>query len=290
MKCTSELGETYLKVVAVLAVIGCIAIAGIFLNSDSTSQTDADEIVNSVILVAKQAKEQLDAQRQLEDQEENTAEERPALPSYKIEHEKYTFTVVEALSPELIKVDTGKEQISSGVCRALKKKFNEPLWPNIFKKVLIIDHAGKESSNIIIFDCPRKSVPSLRFYVHFKEEAQAQVETQPEQTDDVPQQAPQAAPVAPRPTTTSSSSSSYSSTRKAETSSYSPKTTCPIGTSPTGKGGLAKSGCKCMGSGEEWNGTNCELKNCPGNKVLQDGKCLCPEHIVQETCFPDSCV
>ena len=128
-----------------------------------------------------------------------------------------------------------------------------------------------ETINICVQGCPIDVIPSLRFYVKFKVKQQSETVVEPE--EDLPEASvPENETIeANKTTSTRSTVSTYTPSKvpsngpsnsriPSRHSSVSTKTSCPAGTSLSGAGEVATSGCRCNRLGETWNGKTCELK------------------------------
>ena len=313
MRYTSkESGVTFTTTVSVLAVVGFVSVYGIYLSQKLLNEARADEILNNVFDMAQQEKDRIDSK-------DSTEEDTTIVKNYRREGKRYGFKIKEGATSTLIKVETDKKEISKSVCKALQKRFSEDLWWGVFKKVLVVDRLGEEKTDVLAYDCPHGSIPSLRFYVEFPGDIEPEVEIKEEESA-LPPMAPVSLP-----------DSTPASTPVKRVSTPSPSYTrpsCPAGTSSNGAGGIATAGCRCNNSGEVWNGRSCETKVCPegssrsskgdrtnvpgcrcnpetplwfgnhcvkkcmGDKVLSaDGRdCVCPNGTVEKTGSSTACV
>lgn len=316
---SEEKGSTFSTTIILMIAIGGLAIYGIYLCWQTINDARADEIINNVLIEAE-----LERNRLVSEGSPNEEGEANITQNYKTEQKGYSFMVKEGATPALVKVETGKRAITPGVCKALKKKFKEPQWKDVFKKVLIIDRMGEERTDILVYNCSKDRIPALRFYVRFVDTEEVDLEPVSEEPDVTESKLPPPSPL-PAAAPTSSPSPSV----KRPTYSYSrSSSTCPSGTSSGGMGGIATAGCRCNGLSEFWNGKSCEVKNCPagsskgasatgdktnvpgcrcntsnpiwtgercisrcsGNKVLENGKCVCPHNMVMKKGDPNYCV
>ena len=330
MRIMSELGSTFSKTVVILCIVGCIAIYGIYLSQKIVNENEAERIINSVWEQASKERKRLDPEEvEFENDEDEISSE------YEATRSEYSFFVLPGSTLNLIKIETGKKQISSGVCRALEVKLAEVHWRDVFEKVVIVDRQGNEKTNIMAYSCPHETVPALRFYVPFVTGEITEGDEEEKSEEDSDEQASEEEeyemPALPPPVSAPISNSSAPVKRASfpTISSDTPKTTtssCPFGTSLGGKGSLANNGCRCNNSGEKWDGNKCILsacpsgssKNasgaktnvagcycnpetplwsgqrcvgkCPGNKILVDDKCLCPEGKYTKKGSPELCV
>ena len=256
MRCVPEFRSTFSKAMVVMAIVGVLALVGIYFSQKTINEAHANNIIDNVWVRAKMEKARVDSKDSSTDDEDvvNVQSDRA--------NKVYSFSIIKESTPTLIKVETGKTAITSGVCKALKNRFTEGQWQNVFEKVLVIDRMGNERTNVFVYDCPSEKIYALRFYVKFAEEKEdtdmeeVSEESEPEQT----------LPTPPAPVPNSEPVSTYtpvSSTSSRVSSPVYSKPTCPSGTSVGGSGGFAVSGCRCNRSDEVWNGRNCEIKSCP---------------------------
>ena len=312
---SKESGVTFSTTVLILGTIGFVSVYGIYLCQKLLNESRADEILNNVFEMAQQEKDRIDSK-------DSTEEDTTIVKNYRREGKRYRFRIKEGATSTLIKVETEKQEISKAVCKALQQKFSEDLWWGVFKKVVVIDRLGEEKTDVLAYDCPHGSIPSLRFYVEFPGDIEPEVEIkedEPALPEMVPVSMPVSAPV-----------SAVTPVRRTNTSSTSyNKPSCPLGTSSNGAGGIAVAGCRCNNSEELWNGKICEVKVCPegssrsaskgdktnvagcrckdetpiwygshcvkkcsGDKVLSaDGRdCVCPNGTVEKENSHDLCV
>ena len=316
MKNLSELGATFPKVTVIVGLLGCVAAYGIYWYHNESNKECADEIINNVFLLAKQGKAKIDTENPLDS--DVTMEQ-----TYDTEQQKYSFTVKVKSSSKRVTVETGKKPISPAVCEFLKEKFTLPMWEDAFDKVVTLDETGTERTDVLTFDCPEMEISSLRFYLHFNDEQLLNTEADPKEKTSSGKVMPP--PVASKPTPSTPYKSSVESL-VSSTSTSTSRPTCPAGTSASGAGDIATSGCRCNGVGESWNGHSCEAKGCPpgssrnasgnltsvsgcrcntetpvwskdrcvakcsGNTVPQGDRCACPDHMVLKTGAADVCV
>ena len=315
MHCTSELGKTFSKTTFIMGIIGLCASVGIYYFQKKANEKYAQTILEAVFEEANSTRSQFKTQ-DLSDEEEETATHHMV----KIEREGWNFSVTDDSTPSLIKVETGEKEISEGICHALNRTLKKGVWKNIIAKAYILDRFGNEKEDITMFDCPDEEVPMMRFYVSLVTPQQEEEKNEEEQTFVAPPEKKSYPTSSPTPVAPASVS-----TPRTTTSTYT-SSSCPFGTSITGAGGWATSGCKCNNSGETWNGKNCQRPQCPqgsslnatgdktnvancrcnantpvwsqghciekciGDKVYQGSKCVCPHNLVSKRGDPNLCV
>ena len=262
----SESGALSLKVIIIMAAITLMIGYGVYLHQKAQNETAADNIVSAALTLAQEEKGKLDALAESEEEDETFA------PTSKLRRGGYAFTTTERSTPALVQVETENSVISSGVCQALKLKFKESQWRDVFESVYILDKLGNEERNLLARKCPVESIVALRFYVRFEQPKDQQVKSDPDEKQTPARPVPVIGPVASSSSAASSSYSSPSAAREAPRSSSSSSRTssCPSGTSPRGAGGLATSGCRCNNAGEIWNGSSCRAANCPQGSSRND--------------------
>lgn len=322
MRNLSEQGSTFSKTASIMIIVGLLAGYGVYLTQKALNDIYAENILNGVWEQAKQEKDRI-VPRNLSEEEEEESIYNQSKP---MEHKGYGFVAVSGSTSTLVKIETEKKAISSGICKALKKKFKESMWWDAFAKVVVVDRMGDEKTDVLIYDCPREKIPALRFYVKFAESNPESTET----TQEVTEEQPVDTYVAPAPISVPKTIPTPTNTPRVQPS-YS-HASCPSGTSSNGLGGIATSGCRCYRSGEVWNGKSCEAASCPtgssknpenkgdrtnvsgcrcndetpvwslskktcigkctGDKIIdtETGKCVCPGRSVVKTGTLDSCV
>ena len=281
---SEETGSLVSKVILLLIVVGILSVYISYWCWKAINASAADAIVNSVLTEAELEKNRLSAESNSDETEENAIKN-----SYKSESKGYIFMIKEGSTAALVKVETGKKAITPAVCTALKKKFKETQWRDVFSKVVVIDRMGDEKTDVLIYNCPKESMPALRFYVKFAESEEVELEPQEEETP-TPEvkMPPLPAPLTP----TASPISTPTTTRRVAPSSNVTRTNCPSGSSRSGSGDTTNvSGCRCNSSTPVWSGSRC-ISRCPGNKILvpDSGRCVCPTNTVIKLGSSDLCV
>ena len=308
---TSEKGSSFWGTLITLGIIAAASVYIIHLCQKAINESRAEAILSGTMELAEYEKDKLD--------EASFDPDRPLSGS--IERKGYGFALVEGSTPTLIKIETEKKTITSGVCAIIKKKLKKSMWRDAFQKVVVVDRAGDEKTDILIYDCPNDSIPALRFYVQFEaKEAPETNEVKEEKEKKEPQNEPRPQAYVP---------SASAQTTRSTTPSYTRQVSCPSGTSENGKGGIATSGCHCINPNEFWSGSSCQqgcppnssrktggetdqtdvsgcycnastpvwsgekcVQSCPGNRIYdtEQGKCVCPKNMRQKTDGSEVCV
>lgn len=321
MRRVSEFGGVSGKVIFLMCFFCAMIAGGIYLYKQYCDSTDADTIINAVWEVSNQAKKRFEDEavaEEMAEEEGDLSGVDAVTEGEHIERGGYAFAVLRDSSLSMVKVDAERTTISLGVCKALKAKFIKGKWSSVLEKVVLVDRVGTEKTNVLQYDCPDEDIPKLRFYVKFAPPKEAEPAPEAEEPRPVSQPSRVAASSVPsRPSPSPVKSSSYS------------QQTCPVGTSASGRGGVAIAGCRCNNSGENWDGRSCKAdvcpagssrnvskgdrtnvagcwcnaetpvwtggrctKNCTGNKVWDDRRaaCVCPEGLKIKTGWTDVCV
>lgn len=257
----SEKGSTFSKTIIALVSVGILSLYGIYLLQKTINEAVADTIINGVWEEASHIKTKIDDTETTEDND------HALITDNKIERKGFVFVAIRDSTPQLIKIETERKEISSGACKALKKKFSEVMWKDVFKRVMIIDKFGEERTDILTYNCPRDKIRALRFYVTFAEKDEPAVQSKPEETEEKEEvksesNSNSSLPLdAPTPISNQTSESVHVAPPPSRLENS--KISCPPGTSPNGAGSSATAGCRCNSAQEIWNGNNCEVKACP---------------------------
>ena len=149
----SESGNTFVKAIAIFAVVGLLSVYVIHLCQQKINEIYAENIINGVWERAQQEKERVDPL--------NPEDAEAAYPANsRIERKGYGFAIADVSTPTLIKVETEKKMITANVCKMLKKKLKSVTWRDIFIKVLVVDRMGDEKTDILIYNCPQEKIPA----------------------------------------------------------------------------------------------------------------------------------
>ncbi len=324
MRHMGESGNSASKVIVILICIIAFSLLGIYLCRKVINDSNAEGIINSVWVRANQRKAAIEAQTNLPD-----GTDLPAPVETRTEYNGYFLMATDDPISSFIKVETAKKTISEGLCGAIKSKLAGVQWRGTFERVMILDRLGGEKGDILLAKCPKEEVPALRFYVRFfgnTEEELSEFIPEKEQSSEENTPIVSVAPVASVPS--SNVYSVPSSVSVSRPSSSVSRISCPAGTSTSGLGAAATSGCRCISSSESWNGSQCVsntcpegssrsssgdltdvsgchcnaenpkwvdgrcIKNCSGNKVYDFAQksCVCPAHTVVKKDSLGECV
>ena len=141
MKRSSESGSIFSVAVVLSVLVGILVIYGLYMLQKAVNGAYAEKILDGVWELAQQEKAKMDPK-------DSSSTDRTV---YRTKDSSYSFMVVGDPMPTLIKVETGRKAISSGVCKALKDKFLDSVWLDRFIKVFVVGRLGEEKTDIFIF-------------------------------------------------------------------------------------------------------------------------------------------
>ena len=108
MRYISELGNTFIKAIAIFTAVGLLSVYGIHLCQQKINDIYAENIINGVWERAQQEKERVDPL--------NPEDAEAAYPpNSRIEKKGYGFVIADISTPTLVKVETEKKMITSDV-------------------------------------------------------------------------------------------------------------------------------------------------------------------------------